>query len=100
MKIALVEIAPELAAEAFAVLREAGALVLGSLDAQPHLRVVISHADLPVECGPGRGASYRRDLPPHPVLMHVKADEAGKLRLAGFQINPYVATAAKPRRAR
>ncbi len=91
MKIALLEIAPELAAEAFAVLRDAGAVVLGSQDAAPNLRIVVSHDGLPPECEPKAGR-------PTPVaLMDVRADDTAKLRLAGFRLNPYAAQ-PKPRR--
>ena len=89
MKLALVEIAPELAAEAFTVLRDASALILGSQDAAPNLRIVVSHELLPPECE----TDPRRPTPV--VLMHVKADDDRRLRLAGFTLNPW---AAAPKR--
>lgn len=92
MKLALVEIAPELAAEAFAVLRDSGALVLGSQDAAPNLRIVVSHELLPPECEP----DPRRSTPV--VLMTVKAEPDRALRLVGFALNPWAA--APKRRAR
>lgn len=92
MKLAILEIAPELAAEAFAVLRDAGALVLGSQDSAPVLRIVVSHDQLPAECAPGRGR------PTRVVMMTVKSDEDRRLKLVGFQLNPWAA--APKRRAR
>ena len=76
---------------AFAVLRESGALVLGSQDAQPNLRIVVSHELLPPECE----LDPRRPTPV--VLMTVKADPDRALRLTGFTLNPWAAPAPKRR---
>ena len=93
MKLAILEFPPELAAEAFAVLRDAGADVLGSLDAQPNLRIVLTHPDLPADCA-------QDDTKPIPVVrMQVAATETpGRLKLAAFTVNPWAAP--HPRRAR
>ena len=88
MKLALLEIAPELAEEAFAILRDAGALILGSVEAAPVLRVVVSHELLPPECEP----DAKRPTPV--VLMNVKphGDPAERrYRLEGFHLNPWAA---------
>ena len=85
MKMALLDIAPELAAEAFAVLRDAGAIVLGSIDAQPNLRVVVSHPDLPADCE----ADGKHPSPV--VMMTVVVDSERRHKLDGFQINPWAA---------
>lgn len=78
------------------MLRDAGALVLGSQDSAPALRIVISHEALPAECEP----DPRRPTPV--VLMNVKAEDDGagarRYRLVGFTINPWAAPSK--RRAR
>jgi len=94
MKIGILEIAPELAVEAFQVLRDSGALVLGSTESGPALRVVVSHELLPPECAP----DPRKPTPI--VMMSVRSsDEEGRHRLTGFSLNPWAAPAVK-RRAR
>ncbi len=93
MKLAILEFPPELAAEAFTVLRDAGADILGSLDAQPNLRIVLSHPDLPADCA-------HDDAKPIPVVRMTVADTGtpGRLKLVGFTLNPWAAR--RPRRAR
>lgn len=93
MKLGVLDIAPELAAEAFGVLRDCGAVVLGSLEAQPNLRIVVSHPELPADC-------ERDDKKPIPVVrMIVKtADEGRRLQLLNFQLDPWAAPVS--RRAR
>jgi len=88
MKHAILEIAPELAPEAFALLRDSGAVILGTTESSPVLRVVVSHELLPPECEPGP-----RWLIPV-VMMIVKSEpgEAGQRhRLAEFKLNPWAA---------
>jgi hypothetical protein len=85
MKVGVLEIAPELAAEAFAMLRDEGAVVLGTLDASPALRIVLTHPALPDECERAAGE------PPVPVRLAVRVDEAKRVRLDRFYIDPWSA---------
>jgi hypothetical protein len=50
MKIAVLEIAPEVAVETLTALRDSGTIILGSEPSSPALRLVISDERLPVEC--------------------------------------------------